>query len=171
MKATEQVMRGKTSEGKWVTGYYVHFEDFLRKREAHRITSGEADSTPEADGYDFCASWDDVDPATLGRFTGQVDKNGREIYEGDILRGDCYSYHDEGTDNYFGVIFFSDEDFDWEVMRFLTAKSERRGISNFTNVAFYDTDFSKMEVIGNIWDNKGLFRYSDEEILEWFNEE
>ena len=110
-----------------------------------------------------------VDPDSVGQFVGLHDKNGREIYEGDILRGDYYPYHDDGVDNYLGVVFFADDDYTWEVMKFVTAKSERSGISNFSNDEFYETDFSQMEVIGNLWDNKGLFRDSDEDIMKWFN--
>lgn len=108
---------------------------------------------------------------TVGQFTGFTDKDGREIYEGDILRGDYYPYHDGGVDNYLGVVFFDCHDCDWEVMKLVTAKSERRGISNVTTSAFCNTDFLQMEVIGNVWDSKGMFRDPDEEVIEWFNAE
>ena len=165
------LVKGMTPDGRWVKGYYVHFEDFMRKREAHRITTGTSDSMPEADGYDFFASWEDVNPDTLSRFSGQTDKNGNEVFEGDILRGDFYPFHDEGVDNYLGVVFFNSSEYLWEVMKFVAAKSERSGISNFINDAFYDIDFSKMEIIGNIWETKGLFRDTDEEVMKWFKSE
>lgn len=106
---------------------------------------------------------------TLCQFTGKKDRNGKDIYEGDILRSDEYPFSDgDEKDNYLGIVFWDDEENLHQVMQFASKQCERRGISNFINKAFYDINFEQVEVIGNVHTSKGLFRDSDEDIMRWF---
>lgn len=86
----------------------------------------------------------EVIPETVGQFTGLTDKNGKKIFEGDIVKGDLgLGYGD--NENHIAYIEYQED-----------------GMS-FCLVEILEEDFGKcaeisddLEVIGNIYDNPEL---------------
>jgi len=115
--------RGKSIKKKeWVYGYY-----FFNGNE-HGIVTNTA----------YIGSWEEVDPATLGQFTGLLDKNGKEVYDRDIVPtkfGNREIFWDEKR---FGFCY---------TMPIMGQSTE--GIFNIYNL-------NDPEVIGNIHDNPSL---------------
>ncbi|WP_249310346.1 YopX family protein [Bacillus sp. FJAT-49736] len=86
------------------------------------------------------------------QYTGLNDKNGKEIYEGDIFRTSRYPLREE--DEYVGVVEYDIDRF-WGV-RSLKANSNARGISNGIADGMYEFVDDEIEVIGNIYQNADL---------------
>ena len=89
-----------------------------------------------------CYENNTIDPETLGQFTGLCDKNGKAIYEGDILHTITFGFEPE---EYTAIILYDNCRFQ---------------LSNGRNLFYFgQSDLTKMDdtiVIGNIHDNPEL---------------
>ena len=98
-----------------------------------------------------------VDPSTVCQFTGFLDKNGKEIYEGDVLRSDEYPYScigDNRRDNYYAVVYYCEEG---ACFGTVTAKNPSSDVGGISDGILDDVEREKMkkfEVIGNVHDDE-----------------
>lgn len=91
----------------------------------------------------------DTEDMILMQYTGIDDKNGKEIYEGDIVLLDCYYYEEPAFDGEFKVIY-DDINGMWLLV---DLENKDRGVAFGEIRSYYKAE---IEVIGNIYDNPEL---------------
>lgn len=142
MALREIIFRGKRLDnGEWVEGYYVYLGPVTLER-AYIIPF-----------YASALYTYEVDPSTVGQFTGLLDKNGKRIFEGDIVR-----------------LYFIDAEEVGEIVW----DEERCRVAYFSpDGDIYGVDGTvEIEIIGNIHDGGfGDFIHDNPELLKEDNDE
>lgn len=122
----EILFRGKrTDNGEWIEGYLYRISEKLNPFIMLKNATGESH---------------EVDPETVGQYTGLTDKNGKKIFEGDIVTMPKY-----GGGRIKSVVYFKGGKF----------------AVNGSNYSFKDICPKNMKVIGNIYDNPELLKSSE----------
>lgn len=114
----------RLSDGAWVEGYLYRLHDSLNPFIMLRNRHGEA--------YE-------VDPSTVCQYTGLTDKNGKKIFEGDVVRRET---------DYYGKHKVYDEPVVWE-------DDIEKGFLGEPYTSGYCIHGGNWEVIGSIHDGEG----------------
>ena len=131
--------RAMRNNGKWVIGNYVHhFISYFDTIERHSIFLSKSEN-------DNGGHWvEDIITKTIGQFTGLYDKDGKRIYEGDILKW-------KADNRIYAVIF------KWG-MFYASVEVCNKDIYGGFPLHTLAGDEKDVEIVGNIYDNPELLK-------------
>ena len=142
----EILFRGKrTSNGEWVEGYLVKGRWYIDESPITAIIP--LDNT----FYPHCEieGWHEVIPETIGQYTGLTDKNGKRIFEGDIVKTERTLWSGENKKErevFCSVVRYSEKDCSFGL----------HGKYRHLTIFRFKGDWN--EVIGNIHDHPKLIK-------------
>lgn len=123
------LFRGKSvNTGEWIESMTISYGTIKRKRDNIFM-----EVEPN--------KWKGVDPKTVGQFTGLTDKNGKEIFEGDIIKT-----HNQYGDEFIDIVIWNESTLQFEI------EETKQTIWSELNLYKY----RDCEIIGNIYDNPEL---------------
>lgn len=102
----------------------------------------------------------------LMQYTGLKDKNGKEIYEGDVVRWGMYENSKEHYHRYASVSL--NPDIQFSIIYYVDSKTLHKKktdnyVFTFGEFAYKDTH-NHLEVIGNIYENPELIKANPEKL-------
>lgn len=135
--------RGKSDLFGWVYGFYAIIDGSCHIFEEKDLTEDGHHIRQESDR----PTW--VDPNTIGQYTGLKDANGKEIYEGDILKT-AFSNYVFGTVMYHSNGYFYILEFSIDLN-----ESDHRPLGEMLKLDI-DGIPCNFSIVGNIHDNPEL---------------
>lgn len=148
------IFRGKrVDNGEWVEGYYYESKISGCFIISPKIKVRKKDGVVIKDSFKVA----EVIPETVGQYTGLTDKNGKRIFEGDIIRAITL---DTGMECLAVVCFgnFIDENNGDEYIGFYI---EFDGIKTTATQLAMEECKNRIEIIGNIYDNPELLEVEE----------
>ena len=145
MRENIGLFHGKRKDnGEWVEGYLFDDSAIDNARFFIGALVIEEYEGPCCDDWKIGSSFHEVIPETIGECTSVPDKNGKRIFEGDIVEGADFTVEDGG----YGVVEYNDGAFEVN--------------GNNVTGTFHENYWGReFEVIGNIHDNPELLKGAD----------
>ena len=117
------------------------------------------------DGYNADRVVGYIPTIPLMQFTGLKDKNGKEIYEGDIVQGVVkfpqlliWQTNENSNVQMAGEVFYDHHSFNLKCIQSMCDEKREGMVNYFDFIGSEGEIFDEMEVIGNIYENKELLQ-------------